>query len=169
MTYFGFVGWVKVRLEPLYDRQNGQIQPEVRLEPSMFGIWWLPICLFGFGWTATASIHWIVPLIFAAFFSVATFLAFQSVLNYLADSYPDYIASILAGNDLFRAGMGAAMPLVARAMFNNLQANGPKAFPVAWGSTLLGCISLLFIPLPFLLYKYGPKLRSYSKYATYGQ
>lgn len=114
LTYAGFVVYCKLRLEPMFDKGNGTIQPEARLEPSFFGIWWLPICLFGFGWTSTASIHWIVPMIFASFFSIGTFLAFQSVLNYLSDSYPDYVASILAGNDLFRAAMGAALPLVAR-------------------------------------------------------
>lgn len=38
---------------------------------------------FWFGWTSTTSIHWIVPIIGSSFFSVGTFLLFQSVLNYL--------------------------------------------------------------------------------------
>lgn len=166
ITYIGFVIYCKVRLEPLFDRKGGMVDPEDRLEPAFFGIWWLPICLFGFGWTATASIHWIVPLIFAGTFSIGTFLAFQSVLNALADAYPLYVASVLASNDVFRSILGAVMPLVSRQMYNNLQANGPTAFPVAWGSTLLGCISLLFLPLPFVFHRWGPKLRSYSKYAS---
>ena len=54
--------------------------------------------------------------------------------------------------------IGGALPLVARAMFQNLQANGPEAFPVAWGCVLIGCISVAMLPIPFLLYKFGPKL-----------
>lgn len=61
--------------------------------------------------------------------------------------------------------MGAAFPLFARQMFENLQKiNGPNAFPVAWGSTLLGCIGLALCPLPFVFYKYGARIRKYSKF-----
>ena len=48
--------------------------------------------------------------------------------NYEGDAYPDYAASVLAGNDLFRSLMAAAFPLFAVQMFKNLEAlNGPKA------------------------------------------
>ncbi|KAJ1019923.1 hypothetical protein NDA16_004204 [Ustilago loliicola] len=164
--YFPFYLWHKYSYGPLFDKQNGKVAPEKWLEPAILGAWAIPICLFGFGWTATASIHWIVPIIFSAFFSIGTFLIFQSGLAYLGDCYPEYIASVYAGNDFFRASIGGALPLVARAMFNNLQSNGPRAFPVAWGSVLMGCISILMAPIPILLYKFGPKLRSMSKYAS---
>ncbi|CAO1637861.1 unnamed protein product [Parajaminaea phylloscopi] len=166
LTWLGFVVYCKVRLEPLFDRKGGMIDPEDRLEPAFFGLWWLPICLFGFGWTATASVHWIVPMIFASFFSIGTFLAFQSALNFLSDSYPEHVASVLASNDLFRSAMGGVFPLFSRAMFQNLQKSGPTGFPVAWGCVLLGCLTILFIPLPFVFHRYGPKLRSYSRYAS---
>lgn len=164
--YWPFYLWHKHSYEPLYDRQQGRVAPEKWLEPAILGAWAIPICMFGFGWTANASIHWIVPIIFSAFFSIGTFLLFQSGLAYLGDCYPEYIASVYAGNDFFRASIGAALPLVARAMFNNLQANGPKEFPVAWGCVLIGCISILMGPIPILLYKFGPRLRKASKYAA---
>ncbi|EST05996.1 Major facilitator superfamily [Kalmanozyma brasiliensis GHG001] len=165
ITYFFFVLWHRYSYGPTFDRQNGKVAPEKWLEPAIVGAWAIPLCMFGFGWTANASIHWIVPIILSSFFSVGTFLLFQSGLAYLGDCYPEYIASVYAGNDFFRASIGAALPLVARAMFNNLQANGPAAFPVAWGSTLIGCISVVMGPIPLLLWKYGPWLRSKSKYA----
>ncbi|PWY98907.1 putative FLR1-putative H+ antiporter [Testicularia cyperi] len=164
--YLPFYLWHRYSYEPLFDRQKGVVAPEKWLEPAILGAWAIPICMFGFGWTATASIHWIVPIILSSFFSIGTFLLFQSGLAYLGDTYPEYIASVYAGNDFFRATIGAALPLVARAMFNNLQANGPAAFPVAWGSTLIGCISIVMGPIPLILYKYGPKLRELSKYAA---
>jgi DHA1 family multidrug resistance protein-like MFS transporter len=37
-------------------------------------------------------------------------LLFQSVLVYLPLSYPNYAASVLAGNGLFRAIVAAAFP-----------------------------------------------------------
>lgn len=167
VTWLAFLVFCKVRLEPMFDRKNGMIDPEDRLEPAFGTLIFLPISLFGFGWTSTASIHWIVPMIFAGLFSVATFLAFQSVLNFLTDAYPRHVASVLASNDLFRAVMGAAFPLFSRQMFNNLEAkNGPSAFPVAWGCTLLGCISVLFVPLPIIFHRYGATLRRKSRYAS---
>lgn len=36
---------------------------------------------------------------------------------------------------------------------------------IEWGMTLLGCVAALFIPMPFLLYKYGKTLRAKSKFA----
>ncbi|TKY85939.1 hypothetical protein EX895_004764 [Sporisorium graminicola] len=166
LIYIPFFLWHKYSYGPLYDRTGGKVAPEKWLEPAILGAWAIPICMFGFGWTANASIHWIVPIILSSFFSIGTFLLFQSGLAYLGDCYPEYIASVYAGNDFFRASIGAALPLVARAMFNNLQANGPKEFPVAWGCTLIGCISILMGPIPLLLYKFGPKLRKMSKYAA---
>ena len=48
--------------------------------------------------------------------------------NYEGDAYPDYAASVLAGNDLFRSIMAAAFPLFAVQMFRNLEKlNGPQA------------------------------------------
>lgn len=123
-----------------------------------------------FGAASTAKAHWIAPIIFSSFFSVAAFLLFQSILNYLQDAYPTRAASILAGNDFFRSMMGAAFPLFSPAMFKNLGgevsllavphymltqtlATGPAGFPVFWGCYLLGFISALFLPVPFVLYK----------------
>ncbi|CAO1614400.1 unnamed protein product [Sympodiomycopsis kandeliae] len=167
LTWLAFFTYSKVRLEKVYDQRGGKTEPEDRLEPAFGTLIFLPIALFGFGWTSTASIHWIAPVLFAGSFSIATFCAFQSVLNFLVDSYPTHAASVLASNDLFRSLMGAAFPLFSRQMFTNLQAiNGPTAFPVAWGCTLLGCISILFVPLPFIFHRYGPALRRRSRYAS---
>lgn len=38
----------------------------------------------------------------------------------------------------------------------------------AWALGTLGFISLVMIPLPFLLYKFGPSLRAKSKYSQGG-
>jgi len=166
LTYFGYVIYLKKALEPLFDKKHGMIDPEDRLPAGMVGAIFIPICLFSFGWTSTPSIHWIVPIIMSSFFSVGAFLLFSSVLNFLGDAYPQYAASVLAGNDTFRSCLGGAFPLFARPMFVNLQKNGPRAFPVSWGCTLLGCIGLAMVPLPFIFYVYGARIRKYSKYAT---
>lgn len=92
---------------------KGELKPEIRLETALVGCFCLPICLFFFGWTARADVLFIVPIIATAFFSIGAFCSFSAVLNYLGDAYPDYIASIYAGNDLFRSAFGAGFPLFA--------------------------------------------------------
>ncbi|EPQ30900.1 uncharacterized protein PFL1_01798 [Pseudozyma flocculosa PF-1] len=166
LGFGAFFIWDHLYYQPLYDRLEGKVPPEQRLWPGIVGAFCIPICMFGFGWTSTASIHWIVPIIFSLFFGAGTFGLFNAGLGYLGEAYPLYIASVFAGNDFARAMIGGALPLVARAMFNNLQANGPEAFPVAWGSTLMGCISVAMIPIPIMLYVYGPKLRAWSKHCA---
>ena len=80
LTYAGFCVYARYSLEPLFEKKGGMIDPEDRLIPAMFGCWAIPICLFGFGWTSTHAIHWIVPIIFSSFFSIGTFLLFQAIL-----------------------------------------------------------------------------------------
>jgi hypothetical protein len=36
---------------------------------------------------------------------------------------------------------------------------------VPWTLTILGIISALMVPVPYLFYIYGPKVRGFSKYA----
>lgn len=38
---------------------------------------------------------------------------------------------------------------------------------VNWASSTLAFISIAFIPMPFLLFKYGEKIRHKSKYARH--
>ena len=143
--------------EPQFN-ENGELKPEKRLPAAMFGAFFLPICLFWFGWSARPHLTWVMPIIGSAFFSVGTLLLFNSVLNYLGDAYPDYAASVLAGNDLMRSSFGAGFPLFANAMYTKLG--------VGWASSLLAFLSIVFIPIPFVLYKYGETLRkNHSKHA----
>lgn len=111
-TIVPLFAYIKYVIEPQFD-ENGDLQPEKRLPPAFVGAFCIPICLFWFGWTATASIHWIVPIIGSSFFGIGGFLLFQSIMNYLPDAYPDYAASVLAGNDLMRSCFGAGFPLSA--------------------------------------------------------
>lgn len=152
-----FYWWMHRYLEPKFD-ENGNVAPEVRLPAACAGAFAIPICLFWFGWTARPSIHWIVPIIGSGFFSIGAFLLFISIFNYLADAYPLYAASVLAGNNLFRASFGTGFPLFASAMYKNLG--------VGWASSTLGFISIVFIPIPFALYGFGKTLRTkYSMHA----
>ena len=125
----------------------------------MIGSLFIPICLFVFGWGSTESVHWIVPMIGAACFPIGAILLFNAILNYQADAYPMYVGSVLAGNDLLRCSTGAAFPLFATHMFRQLG--------IDWACSLLGFLSIAFIPIPILLYKYGRRIRLVSNYARH--
>lgn len=145
-------------VEPLYNG-NGEVKPEYRLPPAFVGAFCLPICLFWFGWSARSSMHWIMPIIGSSFFSVGAFLLFQAVFTYLSHAYPNHVAEVFASNDLVRSSFGAAFPLFANAMYSRLG--------VAWASSLLGFLSIAFIPVPFILHYYGEKIRFRSKMARH--
>lgn len=148
--------WLYFYQEKQFD-DEGNIAPEKRLIPAMVGCFFVPICLFWFGWASRSDVHWIVPIIGTSFFGIAAFTLFNAVLPYLSDAYPDSVASVLAGNDLMRSAFGAGFPLFATAMYKRLGIN--------WASSLLAFLGIAFIPIPFVLYKFGKRIRNKSKLA----
>ncbi|GAA5824928.1 hypothetical protein JCM3770_002296, partial [Rhodotorula araucariae] len=128
-----------------------------RLELALFAAPFIPISLLVFGWTAREDVHWIAPVIGAGLYLPGIFLAFQSILIYVSMSYPKYAASILAGNDLFRSTFASVFPLFGTKYF--------RALGIGGGSSLLAGVSILMIPLLYLIMKYGPVLRARSMFA----
>ncbi|GCF01691.1 multidrug transporter flr1, partial [Zygosaccharomyces mellis] len=85
-----------------------------------------------------------------------------SVFSYMAISYPKYMASAFAGNNLCRSGFACAFPLFGKAMYDDLAIDG---YPVGWGSSLVGFLCLGLSLVPFVLHRYGAYLRSKSQFA----
>ena len=57
-----FFLWTHRYLEPQFN-ENGELHPELRLIPAMVGCFFIPVCLFWFGWSSRPSVHWIMPII----------------------------------------------------------------------------------------------------------
>ncbi|KAE8372010.1 major facilitator superfamily domain-containing protein [Aspergillus bertholletiae] len=153
-----YVLWLYFSYQPRVAKPEVIVEPEARLVPAQIGAICIPICLFMFAWTSRESVHWIVPIIATAFFAPGFYLTFQSILNYLGESYPRYVASVFAGNTFFRSSFGGALPLAAPRMLQSLG--------IGWASSTLGFISIAMVPLPFILERYGKRLRSWSTYAN---
>jgi len=153
ISYAGYALWNRFYFEPLYFKQQGKVKPEARLPMSMLGAFCFPICLFWFGWTANRT-SWVSPVIASSFFGLGTTWMFLPFLTYVPQAYPEYAASVLASNDFVRSAFGAGMPLASVPLFKNLG--------IAWGNTILGCLTVLFLPIPFILFKAGPWLRKRS-------
>lgn len=137
--------------------KNGFREQEHRLVPAIIGSFLLPIGLFIFAWTARSSIHWIVPLIGVAIFCIGHFWTMQSLFIYIPFSYPQYAASLFAGNSIWRSGIAGGAVVFARPLFINLG--------VDRGVTLLAGLSVGGIFGTIAIYVFGKKLRARSKFA----
>ena len=131
--------------------------PESRLPPGMLGAIALPIGMFSFAWTNSPTIHWSASVILAAPFGFGTVLVFISILVYLLDAYTIYAASVLAAGAMLRAFIGAAFPLFTTQMYHNLG--------IHWASSIPAFLTLACLPFPFVMYRYGAKIRMKCKYA----
>lgn len=130
--------------------------PEKRLELCIICGWALAIAMFWFGWTAYPDIHWISPVIAGGFIGIGVLGMFVSLFNYIIDVYLWSAASALAASTVCRSSFGAGFPLFANQLYERLG--------VHWASSLLGFIALILAPVPLLLMKYGPYLRSKSRF-----
>lgn len=133
------------------------VPPEQRLKPAFVGAPMFVIVFFWFGWTSYPSISLWAPLMSGLFMGCSVIFIFLSLFNYIIDAYLMVSASALASNTVVRSAFGAGFPLFATQMYNKLN---PR-----WASTLLGFIALIMVPIPFVLFKFGPKVRRTSKYA----
>ena len=137
--------------------KHGMRAQETRLVPALFGSFGPPIGLFIFAWTANPDIHWIASVIGITIYGATVFVVMQCIFVYVPLSYPQYAASLFAGNDFFRSALACGSILFAQPLFNNLG--------VARGTSLLAGLSTLGVIGMFTLYFTGAKLRSRSKFA----
>ncbi|KAL3422614.1 major facilitator superfamily transporter [Phlyctema vagabunda] len=138
---------------------NGTVAPEYRLYPAMIGSIGLPIALFWFAWTARPSISWASPVVAAIPFAWGNLSVFIGSAMYLVDTYQALTgASALAANGLLRYLLGAVFPLFTLQMY--------RALSVHWATSLLGFISVLLMPIPWVIFKYGKAIRNRSRYDT---
>lgn len=98
------------------------------------------------------------PVASGVFFGLGMTLIFHSIFNYLIDAYTIYAASVLAANTVLRSLFGAAFPLFTREMYEDLGTQ--------WASTVPAFLALACLPMPFVLYKYGPAIRRKCKYSA---
>lgn len=85
------------------------------------------------------------------------FCVFQAALTYLVDTFTRYSASALGANTFLRSMAAGAFPLFVDPMFSNLGVN--------WGTTVFACISALLIPVPFLFFYWGARIRQRGKWS----
>jgi len=148
----------RVRLAHAEGR-NGVVAPEYRLYPAILGSFGLPIGLFWFAWTARSSISWASPVVSAIPFAWGNLSIFIASASYLVDTYMSTTAaSALAANGFLRYLLGAAFPLFTLQMYGRLGIGG--------ATSLLGDITVLLMPIPWVVFWKGKQIRGRSKYDT---
>ncbi|KAJ5046369.1 uncharacterized protein L3040_003613 [Drepanopeziza brunnea f. sp. 'multigermtubi'] len=169
MTGLGFVGigigtMFAICTEPLArrivnshpkDPETGRVYPEASISIVCFASILCPIGQLWFSWTSVPiTIHWIWPILAGIPFGAGNTLVFIYASNYIIGSYGIYAASALSGNSITRAMVGATLPLAGPKMF--------AALTPQWAGTLLGLVQVVMIPIPFVFYKWGDRIRARS-------
>ncbi|PVI08712.1 MFS general substrate transporter [Periconia macrospinosa] len=131
--------------------------PEHRLYSAMVGSVGIPVGLFWFGWAAQSHRHWAVLVIAAIPFAWGNLCLFISAALYIVDVYgPLNGASAIAANGILRYTLGAVFPLFTIQMYETLG--------TGWATSILGILSSFMLPIPWVLFKWGPQIRSRSRY-----
>ncbi|KAF4571119.1 hypothetical protein EYR36_001610 [Pleurotus pulmonarius] len=152
----------KTYVQRLRER-GGKPLPEDRLVGMMIGAPFPVVALFMMGWTSPPYVaphggNWVGLCVSGVLFGFGMVIIYFSANAYLIDSFPSYVASVLASKTVVRSGMGAAIPLFIVPMYHNL-GNG-------WAASVFAFISLAVMPIPFLFYRYGGIIRGKSKRAA---
>lgn len=144
-----------------WKQNNFRPVPEARLPPMMAGSIFFTAGLFMFAWSSSPDVFWLVPCIGIVLEGIGFFTIFQAALNYLIDTFQRYAASAVAANTALRSGFAAAFPLFISPMLHNIGIN--------WGVSVFAFISALMIPIPYLFFVYGKRIRArgfWSKEST---
>ncbi|EJF65293.1 MFS general substrate transporter [Dichomitus squalens LYAD-421 SS1] len=142
-------------------KKNGGVgKPEYRLLFKFPGMILLPTGLLITGWTARASVHWIVPDIGIVLVGAGMILNFQSIQIYIIDAFTLHAASAIAAVTFFRSVAACVFPLFAPAMYN--------ALGYGKGNTILASAAIAIgAPSPILFWLYGERIRKASRYAKH--
>ncbi|KAH8129158.1 hypothetical protein ACSS6W_008536 [Trichoderma asperelloides] len=138
--------------------ETGHIPPEERLYPALMGSFGVATGLFWFAWTARPSIHWISPILALIPFNWGNLCIFATSITYMIDCYgARYGASALSANAFTRYVFAAAFPLFIIQMYDKLTTK--------WAASLLGFIAIGLIPIPWILFRFGARIRQKTRYA----
>lgn len=150
--------WAKRDLAKLQAQGGTRLPPEFRLWFSMLGgSLAIPVSIFWMAWTAYPHISIWSPLAASVLFGYGILCVFITCYQYIIDSYETFAASALASLTLIRYVAAGGMTVVGVPFYENLGTH--------YTLTILACISVPLVPVPYVFYKYGPWIRSKSKYA----
>ena len=91
-------------------------------------------------------------------FTIGVFILIQSIFVYLPMVYPQYAASLFAGNDAARSFLAFAAVMYGRVMYVSMGI-GPAC-------SLLGALTAACVGGILVLYYFGARLRARSRFSA---
>ncbi|KAH7924150.1 MFS general substrate transporter [Leucogyrophana mollusca] len=140
--------------EAMYRKHYARKAQEARLYLPCVAALLLPIGMFIYSWTASPNVHWIAPMVGLTVFMSGAFIIYMVVFLYLADCYGPYASSALAGQSLCRNLSSFTFPLFTDQMFSRLT--------YKWATTLFALLAVGLVPIPYVLFFFGAKIRQRS-------
>ncbi|KAJ7600529.1 major facilitator superfamily domain-containing protein [Mycena floridula] len=142
----------------LIEKWKGFPPPEQRLFGAMIGSPLLVVGTFWLGWTGQyVSVPWYVPAMSLVLIGFSICTIFISFNGYMIDTFSTFSASAFAANIVIRSLAASAFPLFTNQLYTKLGIN--------WATTLIGIFSIILAPIPFVFYRFGPRIRSNSEFA----
>ncbi|KAF2097771.1 MFS general substrate transporter [Rhizodiscina lignyota] len=138
---------------------NGMTPIELRLIPAMYGGFLMLASFFWIGWTAKPSVNWAVPVVGTGVFVWGNLSVLISLVPYIFDAYPPAgtLAALTIGASA-RILIGGLIPMLIIFDFTNIGGD--------WALSIFGFITIVLIPIPFILFKFGPGLRARSRFSA---
>ena len=137
----------KMRMAPL----------EYRLLPAFVGSIFILASLFWIAWTASPKFRYASPILGTFLYVCGNMCVLVSAISYLFDAYPPRgTLSALTAAACFRLACAGVVSMVIIQMILGITGG--------WTYSTFGFISAAMVPLPWLLFFFGPTLRMRSKY-----
>lgn len=116
--------------------------------------------MFIFAWTSYPRLSWAGPAMGGFPVGFGFIFLYNSMNNYLVDSYQHQAASALAAKTCLRSFWGAAVVLFTIQMYHRLG--------YQWAGSVIAFISLGCCAIPFVFYFKGAEIRKRSRFAYAG-
>lgn len=131
--------------------------PEMGLMRGALASAFLPVGLYWLGWTNYARINPTSGYVATIFFGYSFSAIFISGYQYIIDSYETYSSSALGSITMARYLVAGPLIVSTRPMYQGIG--------VHWSLTILATLALLLVPVPWVLMRYGHRIRERSKFA----
>ena len=139
------------------DSKSNMPALEHRLLPAMIGSLGILASLFWIAWTASPKFNYLSPIFGTLLYVWGNMSVLISAISYLFDAYPPRgTLSALTAAACVRLALAGVVPLVIIQMILGLTG--------AWAYSVFGFIAAAMVPLPWLLFGFGSRLRASSKY-----
>lgn len=151
---------LKLRRDQHKARHQGHdgLLPESRLWYGLISAPAVPVALFWMAWTDSQTISIWSPLAASVLLGYGLLGVFTSSYEYIIHAYGNFSGPALSFNTFTRYVVAGIMVEVAPTMWRN-----PG---VRFTLTTLGCISAVLVPVPYIFFYYGSRIRARSQYAS---